>query len=205
MEQPVIKLLFVSDNPNVASEVDPALADAPNIQVLGTTATEAGVVELIKRQQPDIVVVDYDMLGIDAAEVTRAVHREDDTIQVIMLSVVNNAEDIRAAMRAGARDYLVTPLKAGELVETARWLINERREYARMQAFVTQLRRAYEALFTDDKVVPPTVVEFLEKQAALKPNDRLTQETLAVAYARNRDWQKLAPLAAKLADERWPA
>lgn len=205
MEQPVIKLLFVSDNPNVAAEVDPALGETPNIEVLGTTPSEDGAVELVKEQQPDVVVVDYDMLGINAAEVTRAVHREDDTIQVIMLSVVNNAEDIRAAMRAGARDYLVTPLDPGELVETAHWLINERREYARMQAFVTQLRRAYEALFTDDKPVPPTVVEFLEKQAAQKPDDRLTQETLAVAYARNRDWQQLAPLAVRLSDEGWLA
>ena len=203
MDEPIIKLLFVSDNPEVAEQAGVEPGGAPNLAVVGITPTQEEAVELAREQQPDVVVVDYDMLGIDAAEVTRAVHHEDETIQVIMLSVVNSPEDIRAAMRAGARDYLTLPLREGELVETARWLINERTEYARIQAFMTQLRRAYEALFTDDKPVPANVVEFLEAQAAQKADDRLTQETLAVAYARNRDWKKLAPLAANLADERW--
>ena len=39
-------------------------------------------------------------------------------------------------MRAGARDYLTKPLEEGELVETIRWMLRERRDYARMQAFV---------------------------------------------------------------------
>ena len=95
-------------------------------------------------------------------------------------------------MRAGARDYLIRPLGDDELVETIHWLIRERREYARMQSFVKQLRKAYEALFTDDKPVPPTVVAYLETQAAQNPGDRLALETLAVAYARNREWKKLA-------------
>ncbi|HLV43989.1 MAG TPA: response regulator [Aggregatilineales bacterium] len=200
MDQPTIKLLFVSDQLD-ASTADPTLHAATELEVVGTASTQEEAVRLTVHHQPDVVVIDYDMLGIDAADVARAVHREDDTAQVIMLSVVNDADDIRAAMRAGARDYLVTPLAEGELVETVRWLINERREYARLQAFVSQLRRAYEALFTDDKPVPPTVVAFLERQAAEQPGDRLTQETLAVAYARNRDWARLAPLAERLANQ----
>lgn len=203
MDQPAIKLLFVSDKPDAASQIDPALNQASAIDVVGTTASRDGALNLVALHQPDVIVIDYDMLGIQAGDISRAVLREDDTIQVIMLSVVNSAEDIRAAMRAGARDYLVTPLREGELVETARWLVKERQEYARMQAFMKQLRRAYEALFTDDKPVPPKVVALLEQQAAEKPQDRLTQETLAVAYARNREWAKLAPLAHRLADGDW--
>lgn len=199
MEQPAIKLLFVSDNADAASQIDPALRTSPEIHVVGTASSEDGVLAIVMTDPPDVVVIDYDMLGINAVNISRAVMREDDTVQVIMLSVVNDAEDIREAMRAGARDYLVTPLREGELVETARWLIKERREYARMQAFVKQLRRAYEALFTDDKPVPPNVVALLERQAEQKPQDRLAQEALAVAYARNREWDKLAPLVQRLA------
>jgi DNA-binding response OmpR family regulator len=119
-------------------------------------------------------------------------------VQVIMLSLVQDPEDILKAMRAGARDYLFKPLEHGELTKTIRWLIRERREYARMQGFVKQLRRAYEALFMDDKPVPATVVTYLETQVAQNPGDRLALETLAVAYARNRDWKKLAGLMDKL-------
>jgi DNA-binding NarL/FixJ family response regulator len=157
------------------------------------------IFNLVIPLQPDVVVMDYDMPGIDATETARAILRQDPSIQVIMLSLVANAADIRHAMRAGARDYLVKPLRDGELVETIRWLLGERREYARMQAFVKQMRRAYEALFTDDKPVPPTVVAFLEQQVAKSPHDRLAAETLAVAYARNREWKKLVPLVDELA------
>ncbi len=199
MSQQAIKLLFASDDPNAARQSDPALAGVDAIQVVGATSSPAELLNLVVLHEPDVVVIDYDAPGLDAAETTRAILHEDASIQVIMLSLVNDAEDIRQAMRAGARDYLVKPLHPGELVETVRWLIEERREYARMQAFVKQLRRAYDALFSDDKPIPPKVVAFLEAQVAQNPDDRLTQETLAVAYARNRDWEKLAPLAARLA------
>ena len=199
MSQQAIKLLFASDDPDAARRSDPMLASVDAIQVVGAASSPSELLNLVVLHEPDVVVIDYDMPGLDAAETTRAILHEDASIQVIMLSLVNDAEDIRQAMRAGARDYLVKPLHPGELVETVRWLIEERREFARLQAFVKQLRRAYDALFSDDKPIPPKVVAFLEAQVAQNPDDRLTQETLAVAYARNRDWERLAPLAARLA------
>ena len=200
MEQSAIKLLFATDTPDEAFGADPALVGAEDIEVLGSIAPGEDIIGLVKRRRPDVVVIDYDMPGVDAAGTTHAILREDPSIQVLMLSLVGDVGDIRHAMRAGARDYLIKPLQTGELVETVRWLISECREYARMQAFVQQMRRAYDALFTDDKPVPQTVVAFLVQQAVKDPADRLAQETLAVAYARNRDWQKLAPVAVRLAE-----
>jgi DNA-binding NarL/FixJ family response regulator len=199
MDRPPIKLMFVTDHADMVEGIDPALQDSGEIAVVGvaTSTDEAGV--LAGRHRPDVVLIDIDAYGDAAQDLTRALMREDPETQVVMLSVVNDVDDIRRAMRAGARDYLTKPLHEGELVDTIHWLIGERREYARMQDFVQQLRRAYEALFTDDKPVPEKVVAFLEAQAADHPHDRLTQETLAVAYARNRDWAKLAPLVARLA------
>jgi DNA-binding NarL/FixJ family response regulator len=199
MNRPAIKLMFVTDHVDMVEGIDPALKRAGGIAVVGvaTSADEAGT--LAGRHRPDVVLIDLDAYGDAAQDLTRALMREDPEAQVVMLSVVNDVDDIRRAMRAGARDYLIKPLHEGELVDTIHWLIGERREYARMQAFVKQLRRAYEALFTDDKPIPDKVVAFLEAQAADHPHDRLTQEALAVAYARNRDWAKLAPLAARLA------
>jgi DNA-binding NarL/FixJ family response regulator len=198
MSDSTIKLVLITDVADSIDEMQKMLAAAPELEVVGTAATSEEGVALATAREPDVVVMDYDMPGLDGAEATRAILHEDPSIQVIMLSLVNEADDIRHAMRAGARDYLVKPLGANELVETVRWLIRERREYARMTAFVKQLRKAYDALFWDDKPVPPKVVAFLEAQVAEKPHDRLTLETLAVAYARNRNWAKLAPVAARL-------
>lgn len=199
MDRPTIKLMFVTDHADMVEGIDPALQNAGGIAVVGVATSTAEAEDLAVSHRPDVILIDIDVYGEAAQDLTRSLIREDSEAQVVMLSVVNDAEDIRRAMRAGARDYLTKPLHEGELVDTIHWLIGERREYARMSAFVSQLRRAYEALFTDDKPVPAKVVGFLEGQAAAHPHDRLTQETLAVAYARNRDWAKLSPLAARLA------
>jgi DNA-binding NarL/FixJ family response regulator len=201
MSQALIKLLTITDIPDSAAYLRTVAEQADDMQISGESVTAQDAVSMAKSLQPDVVIMDYDMPGLNGAEITRTILADNPSTQVIMLSVVNDAEDIRHAMRAGARDYLVKPLGAGELLETIRWLIRERREYARMQAFVGQMRKAYEALFKDDKPIPDNVVAYLETQAEQNPNDRLAQETLAVAYARNRDWVKLAPLVNRLAAE----
>ena len=201
MSQQTTKVLIVTDMPESSDELRTMLASAPDMSIVGVAGTGEAAITQADLHQPDMVVMDYDMPGLNGAEATRRILHNDDRIQVIMLSVVNDVEDIRAAMRAGARDYLIKPLADGELLETIRWLLRERREYARMQAFVGQLRKSYEALFRDDKPVPPTVVAYLETQVKESPGDRLVLETLAVAYARNRDWKKLAPLMDQLTTE----
>jgi DNA-binding NarL/FixJ family response regulator len=198
MGSSTIKLLIVTDAHDSLTLLNAMLSASPDITVVGSAETAQEAINLADIHQPDVVVMDYDMPGLDGAEATRSILHQDGSVQVIMLSVVNDAGDIRTAMRAGARDYLIKPLAEGELVKTIHWLIGERREYARMQAFVNQLRKAYEALFTDDKPVPPTVVTYLESQVQQAPHDRLALETLAVAYARNRDWAKLAPVVNEL-------
>lgn len=194
MSQSTIKLLIVTDIPDAETAIHQMLEEMPDIAVVGTATGGQEAVNMADAHQPDVVVMDYDMPGLDGAETATEIVHRDPGVQVIMLSLVNDPDDILKAMRAGARDYLLKPLADGELVETIRWLIRERREYARMQSFVKQLRKAYEALFRDDKPVPPTVVAYLETQARQSPGDRLALETLAVAYARNRDWPKLASL-----------
>ncbi len=200
MSQSSIKVVVITDIPEALIEINQRFAHESDIEIIGSTTAGEEALALVTLHQPDIVVMDYDMPGIDGAEATRAILREDERSMVIMLSVVNDAGDIRHAMRAGARDYLVKPLSEGELVATIRWLIGERREYARMQAFVGQMRKAYEALFMDDQPVPENVLAYLEEQAKAKPEDRLILESLAVAYARNREWAKLMPLVATLAE-----
>jgi DNA-binding NarL/FixJ family response regulator len=200
MSQPsTVKLLIVTDSPATLRANDPALASAADIEVVAEAQPGDDVTTMTSVYQPDVVIMDYDLPGFNAADTARAILHAEPTTQIIMLSLVSDANDIRHAMRAGARDYLIKPLHEGELVETIRWLIKERREYAKTRAFIGRMRKAFETLFYDDKPVPDNVVRLLEGEVVKKPDDRLALETLAVAYARNRDWKKLAPLVAKLA------
>lgn len=195
-----IKLLILADRAESFDELAHMIAHAPEIEMVGSATTGQEAVTLADIHQPDVVILDYDMAGLDASATSRSILKNNPATQIVMVSVVNDANDIRAAMRAGARDYLVKPLAEGELIGTIRWLIQERRDYARLASFVKQLRKAYDRLFWDDKPVPETVVAFLESQVAATPNDRQVLETLAVAYARNRDWERLLPVAQALTE-----
>jgi DNA-binding response OmpR family regulator len=192
-----IRVIIVSDQLEaVAAE----LAGADDLTIVAQVELGTEAMQVAQEFNPDVIVMDYDALGEAVVDVTRGILQRDDKIQVIMLSVVQDVDDIRMAMRSGARDYLIKPLAEGELLETIRWLIRERRDYARMSAFMGKLRRAYETMFYDDQPVPERVIHFLEAQVEESEGDRLTLEALAVAYARNRDWKSLAPLVEKLAE-----
>ena len=197
----LIRLLVVTDISESFETITQMLQHADDVELLGHVEDASEAIAVCKQLQPDIVVMDYDMPGIDGAEATRIINRDNEKIQIIMLSVVNDPNDIRTAMRAGARDYLLKPLGDGELLETVRWLIRERRDYARMQSFVDKMRKAYDSLFYDDKPVPDRVVSMIEQQYAESPHDMQLVETLAVAYARNRNWEKLLPLVNILAQQ----
>lgn len=176
------------------------IKSVPGLTLLAAAKDPRQAVAEARSHKPDVFVIDYDGGGAATAEVARTVRQIDQRIQVIVVSVEQDVETIRNAMRAGARDYLIKPLDDGELEETIRWLIEERRDYARMSAFMSKLRKAYETMFYDDKPVPEHVVRFLENQVREQPGERLTLETLAVAYARNRSWRKLSAVAALLAE-----
>lgn len=171
------------------------------ITVVANTTSEREGASLATVFQPDIVVMDYDLPNIDALSAARGILQENPNSMLIVLSESEDPTQIRTAMRAGARDYLIKPLDDGELLGTINWLIQERRDFARMQRFVKKLRKAYETLFFDDQPVPEKVVAMLEHKVRENPSDLLTLETLAVAYARNRNWIKLAPIAVELAEQ----
>src|SRR5205085_59944 len=131
MEYTSAKVLVVTDSHEAHAETLQALDTAPDLEVVGIAAEGQQAIALAQVHQPDVVVMDYDMPGLDGAEATRSILRDNPATQVVMLSVVNDPEDIRTAMRAGARDYLIKPLKDGELVTTIEWLLRERRDFAR--------------------------------------------------------------------------
>lgn len=192
-----IKVLIIGQE---VDNLEQRINQDEGLTVVGKTTSDREGSALATVHQPDVVVIDYDLPGLNGLDTARTILQETPTTMLIALSASEDPGQIRTAMRAGARDYLIKPLDDGELVATINWLIQERRDFARMQRFVKKLRKAYETLFFDDQPVPEKVVRMLELKVQENPTDLLTKETLAVAYARNRDWIKLAPLAVELAE-----
>jgi NarL family two-component system response regulator LiaR len=78
-------------------------------------------VRLCDRLQPDVVLMDLVMPGMDGAEATRAIRQKCPTIQVIALTGFKERELVEGVMEAGAIGYLLKNVSADELAIFYEW------------------------------------------------------------------------------------
>lgn len=115
-----IKVLIVDDIPEARESLKKLLAFEPDIEVVGTAGTGLEGLELAKQLVPNIVLMDINMPDMDGITATKELRKAVPTVGVIMMSVQGEAEYIRRAMSAGARDFLTKPPPAEELYATVR-------------------------------------------------------------------------------------
>jgi two-component system phosphate regulon response regulator PhoB/two-component system alkaline phosphatase synthesis response regulator PhoP len=90
------------------------------------TAEDGSVaLDLIRSEQPDMVILDVAMPGLDGLSVCYELHSSAATAQipVLMLSGRDRQVDIDLGLTVGADDYLVKPFSPAELIRRVRWLL----------------------------------------------------------------------------------
>ncbi|HYI36794.1 MAG TPA: response regulator transcription factor [Thermoleophilaceae bacterium] len=90
------------------------------VRIAGEAATVAEAVEVIGREQPDVVLLDVHMPDGGGVEVIRRVAPEQPDVSFLALSVSDAAEDVIAVIRAGARGYVTKTISGPELADAAR-------------------------------------------------------------------------------------
>lgn len=97
------------------------------IEVASAYDGESGL-ELISTVQPDLVILDGMMPGMDGLEVLKRLKRDEDTknIPVIFLSARKMEEDIVTGLNFGADDYLVKPFMPEELFARIKRLLRDK-------------------------------------------------------------------------------
>ena len=83
--------------------------------VVGHASDGAEAVELVARLEPDLVLMDVRMARMSGVEATRAIAATHPDTPIVMLTVSEDEEDLFAAIRAGARGYLLKDLEAAQL------------------------------------------------------------------------------------------
>src|SRR6185503_17682310 len=98
-----------------------------DIEIVGAAPDGRLAVETTRSLKPDLVLMDITMPTMDGIAAAEAIRAECPSAQVIMMSVHDESETLRRAMLAGAREFLVKPFGADELV-TALRRVAERRK-----------------------------------------------------------------------------
>lgn len=87
----------------------------PGYQVVGTARDGRQAMDLVDQRAPDVVLTDVRMPGVDGLQVIRHCRTHHPGTKVVVLSGYKDFEIVREALVAGASDYLLKPVRAGEL------------------------------------------------------------------------------------------
>lgn len=101
------RVAVVDDHPIVRAGLTSLLESLPGIEVVGEACDGAEAVRLAVTVNPDVLVMDLDMPGMDGIEATRQVSRSAPNVGVLVLTMFEDHERVQQALRAGARGYLV--------------------------------------------------------------------------------------------------
>lgn len=144
-----ITILLVDDIPEARENIKKLLAFEPDFKVIGTAGTGREGVNLAKEFQPDIIIMDINMPDMDGLEATAHIQSIVPMSSVIIMSVQNDPDYMRRALRAGARDFLTKPVNMDELYNTIRAVYKStediRRQYQEMAQMPTDLGRPKKA------------------------------------------------------------
>ena len=113
--QPVSAVL-VDDHPLFRKGLAELFEHDGRIRVLGVAASLAEARPLLALQ-PDVLVMDLNIPGQDGIESIRRLREEGVAIPVIALTMSDAEDDMAAALRAGARGYLLKSMEPGEVIE----------------------------------------------------------------------------------------
>ncbi len=115
-----IRVMVADHHAVVRTGLSVALQVHPDLELVGEATNGTEALEICARTQPDVVLMDLIMPGVNGVKATRAIHRAYPRVQIIILSSFGNETLAKAAIRAGAATYLSKDVTGEELATAIR-------------------------------------------------------------------------------------
>lgn len=113
--------VFIADDHTLFRDGLRALfASIGDVELVGEAADGQAAVQGAQEQQPDVVLMDIQMAGLNGVEATRHIVSTSPHIGVIMVTMLEDDDSVFTAMRAGARGYVVKGADQTEMLRTIR-------------------------------------------------------------------------------------
>jgi len=120
MHNEPIRVLLADDHTMVREGFRVLLRTAPDIHVVGEASSGAAAVELARRLNPDVAVLDLDMPGSDGAFALREITRSMMSVRVLILTMHAEDSGMLTLLEGGARGYLTKEAASRDLVDAIR-------------------------------------------------------------------------------------
>jgi pilus assembly protein CpaE len=115
-----IRLLIVDDIPETRENLRKLLFFESDIDVVGAATNGQEGIDMAVELQPDIVLMDINMPGVDGISASERISQQVPFCQIIMMSVQGESDYLRRSMLAGAREFLIKPFSSDELISSVR-------------------------------------------------------------------------------------
>ena len=115
-----IRVVMVDDNSDTLNNLKKLLYFEKDIEVVATASSGKDGIQAVVLHEPDVVLMDINMPGMDGIAASEVIHARVPITQIIIMSVQAEADYLRRAMMAGARDFLIKPFSSEQLASTVR-------------------------------------------------------------------------------------
>ena len=115
-----LRVVLADDHPVVRAGLSALLGSLPEIEVVGVAADGHAAVKEVVLQRPDVAVLDLQMPQLDGFAAIREIRRVAPEVAVLVLTMFDDEDSLFAAMRAGARGYLVKGAEQDEIERAIR-------------------------------------------------------------------------------------
>src|ERR1700683_4732354 len=115
-----IQVILADDQPLIRAGLRRLIEQTPGIDVAGEAGTGAEAVQLARDTDPDVVVMDIRMPGMDGIEATQIITAGDLRAHVLVLTTFDDDDYVYGALRAGASGFLVKDMALEDILTAIR-------------------------------------------------------------------------------------
>ncbi len=124
MSHEAASVLLVDDHPLLRKGLVQLIELEDELSVMGEASDGKTALEMAKESEPDLIVLDLNMQGMDGLDTLHAMRAANVTSRIIMLTVSDNDEDVIRAMTYGADGYLLKDMDPEQILERLKEAVN---------------------------------------------------------------------------------
>jgi DNA-binding NarL/FixJ family response regulator len=115
-----VRVLLIEDNDVFRNALEVLLALDGDIEIAGSEPDGNDVVDRCRQLEPDVVLVDYRLPGMDGVQVTQLLHEQAPGVAVVALTAAAEEREVEALLKAGAVSCLGKDRPLDEIVDAVR-------------------------------------------------------------------------------------